>query len=70
MLYEFQDGGRQTRNIYRDSYTKFSQHISASMRLRNKIPTDPDVVGHQEFNGAIKDVVPLNRMSEIQDGGR
>ena len=31
---------------------------------------DPDVVGHQEFNGAIEDVAPLSRMSKIQDGGR
>ena len=31
---------------------------------------DPDVVGHQECNDDIVDVVPLNRMSEIQNGGR
>ena len=40
---EFQDGGRQTGNIYRHSYMKCSQHISASVRRRNKIPTDTNV---------------------------
>ena len=56
--------------IYIDIHIRNAHSISAFMRLRNKLPTDPDVVGHQEFNGAIVDVVHLNRMSEIRDGGR
>jgi hypothetical protein len=45
-------------------HTKYSEQNSVSMILRG-FPTDSSVVGCHEFNGAIADVEPFNRMSKF-----
>ena len=49
---------------------KCSHHISASVILRNKIPTDPNVVANPEFNGAIPNTVDVTGSRVFKDGGR
>ena len=68
--YEFQDGGRQTGDIYPDSYTKCAKHIKAYKILLNTIPTAIPCFWHQELNWASSDLALCIRKSEIQDGER
>src|SRR5208282_5529160 len=60
----------QTGNIYRYSYTKCSQHISVSVRRRNKIPTDTNVGLAPGIQTCYSGCCAMQRKWEIQDGVR